>query len=55
MDEQDIKNKITTRRPYPMGRTTLLPVPRPTGLKLPRVVAPGFSWAGAGLGSTLPV
>ena len=33
---------------------TLVPVPRPVGLELPHVVAPDFSWAGAGLGSMLP-
>ena len=37
-----------------MGRMTLLPVPRPAGLEPPRVVAPDFSWAGAGLSSILP-
>ena len=54
MDEQDIENKIATRRPYPTGRITHLPVPRPAGLEPPRVVAPGFSRAGTGLGSMLP-
>ena len=40
-EAQDIKDKTTTRGPYPTGRTTL-------------VVAPGFSWADAGLGSASP-
>ena len=54
MDEQDSKDEITTSRPYPIGRATLLSILRPVGLESPRVIAPGFSWASAGLGSMLP-
>ena len=43
-----------TLKPYPIGRVTRQPVPRPAGLELPRVKAPGTSRAGAGLGSTSP-
>ena len=48
------KTRTTTLRPYPTGRATRLPVPRPAGFEPPRVEASGPSRAGAGLGSASP-
>ena len=48
------KTRITTLRSYPTGRATRLSTPRPVGLELPCVEAPGPSRAGAGLGSASP-
>ena len=45
------KTRTTALRPYPTGRATRLPVPRPAGFEPPRVEAPGPSRAGDGLGS----
>ena len=35
------ETRIVILRPYPTGRATRLPVPRPTGLEPPRVETPG--------------
>ena len=39
-----------TLKPYPTGRATRLPVPRPVGLEPPRVRAPGPSRGRGGVG-----
>jgi hypothetical protein len=48
------KTGIMTFRPYPTGRATRLPAPRPAGLKPPRVETPSLSRVGAGLGLASP-
>jgi len=48
------KIRITTLRPYPMGRATRLPVPRLAGFEPPRVEALGPSRASVGLDLASP-